>query len=123
MATTDTSTDRELIAAVVLDYYEGWYDADVVRMDRALHDDLVKRTPVVDGGVTLPILTKARMLELTGAGEGKADGADRQVDMDIVDVHDDIANATARTAVYHEYLQLTRTPAGWRIANVLWNRA
>jgi hypothetical protein len=122
MATTDTSTDRELLTRVVLDYYEGWYDADVVRMERALHDNLVKRTPIRDNGVGLPILTKARMLELTAAGEGKEDGVDRRVDIDILDVHDDIASVTARTPVYHEYLQLVRTPTGWRIANVLWNR-
>ena len=35
-------TAHELITKTVLDYYEGWYDADVGRMDRAVHNDLVK---------------------------------------------------------------------------------
>jgi len=32
----------------------------------------------------------------------------------------DIASVTVRSAVYHEYLQLVRTPEGWKIANALW---
>ena len=35
--------DHELITRTVWGYFEGWYDADVARMDRALHPDLVKR--------------------------------------------------------------------------------
>jgi Putative lumazine-binding len=34
------ATDHELITQTVHDYFEGWYDADVARMDRALHPDL-----------------------------------------------------------------------------------
>jgi hypothetical protein len=37
-----------------------------------------------------------------------------------VDVHDTIANATVRSAVYREYVQLVRTPEGWKIVNTLW---
>jgi hypothetical protein len=106
-------TDRELITGAVLDYFEGWFDGDVARMDRALHPDLVKRWP---GGTT----SKARMLELTGNGEGAEDGKDRRLDVEIHDVHDDIATVTVRSAVYREYLHLLRTPEGWRIANTLW---
>ena len=40
-----TGPDRDAIESVVRDYIEGWYSGDVERMNRALHDDLVKRTP------------------------------------------------------------------------------
>jgi len=106
-------TDREQITVAVLDYFEGWFDGDVDRMDRALHPDLVKRW---SGGTT----SKARMLELTGQGEGADDGADRRLDIDVEDVHEDIASVTVRSAVYREYLHLVRTAEGWRIANALW---
>ena len=106
-------TDEELIGRTVLDYFEGWFDGDVARMDRALQPDLVKRH---SGGIT----TKERMLELTAQGEGAKDGEDRRVDWTVEDVHGDIASVTVRTAVYREYLQLVRTPEGWRIANALW---
>jgi hypothetical protein len=112
-----TVTEHELITRAVLDYFEGWYDADVARMDRALHPDLAKRSPGEDDGAAIGITTKERMLELTAQGEGVPDGADRALDVEIEDVRDDIASVTVHAAVYHEYLHLVRTPDGWRIVN------
>ncbi len=106
---------KTLIEQTVRDYFEGWYDADVERVDRALHPDLVKRW-VSGGGVT----TKQRLLELTAAGEGRFDGVDRSLDIRVDDVWEDIASATVVSAVYHEYVQLMKTPDGWRILNTLW---
>jgi hypothetical protein len=108
--------DEEAVVAAALDYFEGWFDGDVQRIDRALHPDLVKRK----AGETLGITTKERMLELTAAGEGAEDGKDRRLDVEIEDLHGDIASVTVRSAVYHEYLHLVRTPDGWKIANALW---
>ena len=106
---------KSAIEQTVRDYFEGWYDADVERMDRALHPDLVKRSITHDG-----ITSKARMLELTAAGEGRADGVDRSLKIRIEDVREDIASVTVESAVYHEYVHLMKTPDGWRIANALW---
>jgi hypothetical protein len=103
------------IEQTVRDYFEGWYDADVARMDRALHPALVKRSVVSDR-----ITTKERMLELTAAGEGRQDGVDRSLSIRIEDVREDIASVTIESAVYHEYVHLVKTPDGWRIANALW---
>jgi ketosteroid isomerase-like protein len=109
-------TEQELITRTVLDYFEGWFDGDTARMERAVHPDLVKRFP----GASLGITTAARMVELTEQGEGKADAHDRQVDVEIADVYDDIASVVVHTTAYHEYLHLVRTPEGWKIANALW---
>lgn len=109
-------TDEEQITAAVRDYFEGWFDGDVARMDRALHPDLVKRRAGEELGVT----TKQRMLELTSQGAGREDGVDRRLEIDVHDVHEDIATVTVRSAVYHEYVQLVRTHEGWKIANALW---
>ena len=111
-----TVTERDTIVQTVLDYYEGWFDADTERMDQALHTNLVKRR----AGEELGITTKERMLELTARGEGREDAGDRRIDVTVEDVHRTIANVTVRTAVYHEYVQLVRTNDGWKIANVLW---
>jgi putative lumazine-binding protein len=35
--------EEAAITATARDYYEGWYDADVARMRRALHLELAKR--------------------------------------------------------------------------------
>src|SRR5690348_11949694 len=112
-------TDRELIEQTARDYFEGWFTADVERMDRALHPELVKRKT----GAELGILTKQRMLELTAAGEGRKDGADPRLEITVEDATEDTASVTVRSAVYHEYLHLVRTADGWRIANALWRFA
>lgn len=112
--------DRHLIEAAVRDYFEGWFDGDVTRMDRALHPNLVKRTPQGGRAAELPILTKERMVELTAAGEGAADGADRSLDIVVDDVAGDIASVRVRSAVYDEYVHLVRTDDGWKVANTIW---
>jgi hypothetical protein len=114
-----TSGDVAAVVATARDYFEGWFDGDEARMERALHPNLVKRR----AGEELGITTKERMLELTRRGEGKADGVDRTLEVDVADVHGDIASATVRSAVYHEYLHLVRTRGGWKIANALWEPA
>jgi hypothetical protein len=110
-----TVTDQELITQTVLDYYEGWFDGDAVRMERALHKDLVKR----QAGEDLGMMTKPRMVELTERGEGKADAVDRRVDIEVEDISKGMASVTVRTTPYYEYLHLVETGEGWRIANVL----
>ena len=109
-------SEQQLIEQVARDYFEGWYDGDVVRMNSALHADLVKRR----AGERLGATSKERMLELTAQGEGAEDGADRSLEIDVLDVHDDVATVVVRAAVYYEYLHLVRTGEGWKIANALW---
>ena len=111
-------TEHELVENVARDYFEAWFDGDVARMDAALHPDLVKRRAGDELGVT----SKERMLELTGRGEGKADAADRRLEVEVTDVHGGIASVTVRAAVYYEYLHLARTRDGWKIANTLYTR-
>ena len=111
-----TKSDEDAVVATVRDYFEGWFDGDPVRMERALHKDLVKRRAGDDLGVT----TKEQMLEFTRRGDGKEDAADRTLDIEVEDVYEDIASVTVRSAVYHEYVQLVRTRDGWKIANALW---
>ena len=38
-----TTTDEQAIEATVRDYFEGWFDGDAERMERALHPQLAKR--------------------------------------------------------------------------------
>ena len=108
--------ETEAITATVRDYFEGWFDGDEERMDRALHPDLVKRRADEE----LHFRTKEQMLEFTREGEGRADAADRTLQIEIADVYGDIASAIVSSAVYHEYLHLVRTREGWKIANALW---
>src|SRR6201746_1772548 len=115
MGASDAETGA--VEQVARDYFEAWYDGDVARMEQALHQDLVKRSAAVSEPGRLGVTTKDRMLELTGAGEGEADGVDRHLDIDVLDVYGDTASAVVSSASYHEHLHLIRGADGrWRIA-------
>ncbi len=118
---TSASADTDAVRSVALDYIEGWYHGDAERMERSLHDELVKRTP--PGGdesasAELRIVTKDRMVELTSGGGG-TDVAEPAIEVFVDDVSDDIASARTVCADFVDYLHLTRTRGGWKIANVL----
>jgi Putative lumazine-binding len=38
-----TATEQDLITQTARDYFEGWFDGDAVRMERALHPAPAKR--------------------------------------------------------------------------------
>jgi hypothetical protein len=113
-----TTADEEAIARCILDYFEGWFEADPERMRRALHPGLAKRALDREG---LDEETAQSMVDLTAAGAGrKHDAADRRIDVGVVEVYGDIATAVVDSSVYREYLHLVRTADGWKIVNALW---
>lgn len=118
-------SDQQLVTETVLDYYEGWFDSDTDRMERALHPGLAKRSlgQIDRDSRELQNHTKDRMVELTAAGQGKGDapGGDRRIGIEIIDVYGNIATVVVRSPVYREYLHLVRTDDGWKIVNALWH--
>ncbi|HEY0373360.1 MAG TPA: nuclear transport factor 2 family protein [Amnibacterium sp.] len=118
---TDGGTaDHEAIVATGLDYYEGWFDGDAERMERALHPELAKRG-IVPGGIDTD--TARTMIDATAAGVGRSrDVADRDIRIRVDHVHGDIATATITSAVYVDYVHLVRVGGRWRIVNALWAR-
>ena len=116
-----TMSEREAITHAALDYFEGWFDGDTARIDRALHPALAKRSlgQVASAGADLRDLTKEQMVTWTAAGEGKAEdrGPGRRIDVTVVDVHGNIASAVVDSDVYREYLHLVRTSDGWKIVS------
>ena len=119
--TVDERTTAEVaVVSAVLDYFEGWFDGDAARMERALHPGLAKRSLEKDGR-TLDETTAEQMIDATARGlGGERDPGDRRIEVEVEDVHGTIANATVRSAVYREYVQLVRTAEGWKIVNTLW---
>ena len=110
--------DREAIEATIRDYIDGWYQGDAGRMERCLHDDLVKRIQAADGPAgELREVTKARMVELTTAGGGEDPAATSEIV--VHDISGDIATAQVLSPEYLDYLHLVRTSDGWQIANIL----
>jgi len=118
--------DAAAIRSCMLDYFEGWFEGDAARMDRALHPGLAKHA--LGQGPTraeiLDVTTKDEMVEATRQGTGRRrDVPDRAIRIDITGVSGDIASATVHSAVYVEYALLARTSEGWRITGTLWRWA
>jgi len=118
----DTDEAR-LVEQTVLDYVEGWFDGDSVRMRRALHPQLAKRSLRTDAGADrVETLTADQMVRWTADGEGRRlDRADREIVVSVHRIDGRIASATCVCALYIDHLQLARTHEGWRIVNVLWS--
>ena len=120
MAVEERNAEEAAVVDAVLDYFEGWFDGDAGRMERALHPGLAKRGLEKDSR-TLDETTAEWMIDATARGVGGSrDPGDRRIEVEVVDVYGAIANATVRSAVYREYVQLMRTPEGWKIVNTLW---
>ena len=123
MAVTD-ATQTEIVRTA-LDYFDGWFDGDSERMERALHVGLAKRSlrQVERDSPELRTVTKEQMIAWTAAGEGKTvdPGDDRRIDVEVVDVYGNVASVVARSPVYREYLHLVQTDEGWKIVNALWH--
>ena len=112
------AADEDAIVLCVLDYFEGWFEADPERMRRAPHPDLAKRSLRREG---LHQVTASQMIDATAAGEGrKLDSPARHIDVRVVEVYGDIATAMVDSNVYREYVHLVRTEGDWKIVNALW---
>jgi Putative lumazine-binding len=124
MAAAPMDEPTHAIVAAALDYYEGWFDGESSRMQRALHPDLVERS-LGDDGSSVDTISAREMIEATveGIGGTRDPGVERRhIEVRVDHVHGDIAAVTVTSAVYVDYLQLVRTREGWKIANVLWDR-
>jgi hypothetical protein len=114
-------TDEDAIRATVLDYFEGWFEGDSERMTRALHPGLAKRK-ITNGGLDED--TASEMIAATAAGTGKSrDPGEREIEVQVIEVHGPIASVVVHSTVYREYLHVGRTKDGWKIVNALWDHA
>jgi hypothetical protein len=115
--------DEAAIRETVLDYFEGWFEGDASRMERALHPGLAKRS-LAEDGERLDEDSAAGMVEATARGVGKRrDPGERDIDVRVVELHGPIATVVVHSNVYREYLHLARTRDGWKIVNALWDWA
>ena len=116
--------ERAAIVATALDYFEGWFDGDAGRFERALHPTLAKRSPRPPGPLGGAAHDDEGSRWSPGLRRAKArpriPAAGRRIDVSVVDVYEEIASAVVDSDVYREYLHLVRTGDGWKIVNALW---
>ena len=123
MNTQDKDLDIQAIQEAVEDYYGGWYEADVERMNRCLHPGLAKRAIKRDenGKEYLRHLTKEVMVNATRDGGGSDVPEEQKVwAITILDSYEEIATVKVAAGEYMEYIHLARQDGRWQVLNVLW---
>ena len=117
--------DKEGVVAAARDYMEGALNADAERMARGVHPELTKvvvNTYPQTGRQSLSYNTSTLLVEWTrGAAEQMAN-VDKNVDVTVFDIGDNLAAARAIGQNWYDFLQLAKINGQWRIVNVLWAR-
>ncbi len=105
--------DLDAIQQAALDYIEGWYEGDTMRMNRSLHPDLIKRMIEVS---QVQNMTKSQLVANTR--HSRINGM--KWDVKIFDVYKNIACVKVDSTDYMDYLQVGKIQGKWVIINVLW---
>jgi hypothetical protein len=122
-----TQADTAAIRAAALDYVEGFYTGDTVRLAKGLSADLVKR--IIDnrnGKSTLTTIGLKDLIGYTRSGQKMPDKNPAEpfaAKVDIYDITSDIAIAkvtTNKMNVFFDYIQAGKINGEWKIINVLW---
>ena len=118
-----STADSVAIRQTALDYIQGWYTGDAVRMERALHPELAKRIVRSDtlGNFRLDQQSAMTLVQGTRNGYGKSTPeADRHDDVRILDIYRNAASVRIDASDWIDYLQLAKWRGRWGIVNVLW---
>jgi hypothetical protein len=117
------ASDEIAIKQAAMDYIEGWYDGDAVRMERALHPELAKRMVSLDsrGHSRLNQMSAMTLVQSTRAGGGKNTPKDQQEkDTSILDRFNNAAVVKIVASGWVDYLEEVKFDGQWKIVNVLW---
>lgn len=117
------SSDSAAIVQTVLDYGDGYYSGDASRMERALHPDFNKVSPVKmseTGNTFLYYSTFSGLIEMTRAKVGFLEEDKRKENVTILKIDGDIGFAKITTAMFNDYLQMVKINGQWKVINVLW---
>jgi hypothetical protein len=123
-AQTGSPSDNDAITKTALDYIEGWYTGDAVRMERALHPELAKRMISTDsktGRSQFNHMGAMTLVQRTRDGIGKKIPQDRQLrEVTILDRYNNAAAVKVVASDWIDYLQVAKFNGDWKIINVLW---
>jgi len=122
---TDRSRDpdREAIRQTALDYIEGWYEGNAVRMERALHPDLAKRIVRTNaqGQSQLQQMSAMGLVQGVKRGGGNQTPKEKQQkDVIILDLFENAASVKIIASDWVDYLHIAKSNGRWVIVNVLW---
>ena len=114
--------DPALVQAA-LDYMEGWFEGDTIRVERILHPRFIRRIAglTVNGDDFFFNNTREEFLEMTRRVGDRATPEDkRNIHLQVLDQALTTASVRVNSAYYTEYLSMTKMSDGWKVVNVLW---
>jgi Putative lumazine-binding len=114
------SDDKAAIRATVLDYIEGYYLSDPVRMERSLHPTYLKHT--VSGSAGDVKVVEKRGVDMVQEARNKKEvtpEADRKEDITILDVSGDVASVKLVATAWTNYMTLLKQNGAWKILSVV----
>jgi hypothetical protein len=120
---TTPVSDEIAIKQTAMDYIEGWYEGDAVRMERALHPELAKRMVSLDtrGHSRLNQMSAMTLLQSTRAGGGRnTRKEEQQKDITLLDRFNNAAVVKIVASGWIDYLEEVKFDGQWKIINVLW---
>src|SRR5438309_10140110 len=122
-AQTSASDDNAAITKTALDYIEGWYAGDAMRMEHALHPELAKRMISTDprtGRSQFNHMGAMALVQRTREGGGKKTPPDRQLkEITILDRYNNAAVVKIVASDWIDYLEIGKFNGDWKIINVL----
>lgn len=116
-------SDQAAVRVAAADFAEGAYEGDRARLERALHERLVKRAYLPGKGRArrLDEVDKAALLERnTPQNAARPAKAPKRAEIEILDGVGNIAAVKLRMDGWVDYLHLVRGEDGeWRVVDVL----
>ena len=117
--------DSTLIRETVMNYIEGFYNADAKRMEKAVHPELAKRIMMSDKERFMIRNMSASELIYTTSKYKRPETDNKetfQATITIYDIYKDIATVRVITNKFKflDYIHLVRINSEWKIINVLW---
>jgi len=121
----DIENEKAAIKNATLDYLEGWYDGDAVRIERALHPEFFTKRGILihpnTGEIATPHLNAETMIGYVKQGGGKGFPREKlKNEVIILDIYKNTASVKAISAQFVDYLHLAKFGGKWMIVNVLW---
>lgn len=119
------SAEAAEIKEAILDYTEGVYNVDTLRIYKSVHPDLVKRSSGYDkqkeGYSPMQEMSFDQLIDLTlhWNRDGQRANSESIRKIEIYDIQDKTASARLMAAWGTDYLHLVKVDGKWYIMNVL----